>query len=173
MPENKVELREELAEDRPAIAEVVTAAFAGSAEAALVAALRDTGALTISLVAVDGPAVVGHVVMSPVEVEGVKGGGRWLGLAPLAVHPDWQRQGIGRDLVRHALDLARERGVAAVFVLGKSRYYAPLGFAAAAPLGWRCTYDAPSTAFRVCRLADPGALPPAGTVHYHPAFDAL
>jgi putative acetyltransferase len=67
--------------------------------------------------------------------------------------------------------LAGTRGAEAVFVLGRSSYYAPLGFAAAAPLGWRCTYDAPTSAFRVTRLGD--AVPPPGTVRYHPAFDAL
>ena len=75
--------------------------------------------------------------------------------------------------MRRAVELARERGASAVFVLGASHYYGRLGFDAAAPLGWRCTYDAPEPAFRVCRLGDPAQLPPPGTVLYHPAFDAL
>ena len=93
--------------------------------------------------------------------------GRWPWL------PEHQRQGIGSALVRRAVELAQERGASAVFVLGASHYYGRLGFDAAAPLGWRCTYEAPEPAFRVRRLGDPAQLPPPGTVLYHPAFDAL
>ena len=108
-----------------------------------------------------------------VRSRGEPGGGRWLGLGPLAVAPEHQRQGIGSALVRRAVELAQERGTSAVFVLGAPHYYGRLGFDAAAPFGWRCTYDAPEPAFRVCRLGDPAQLPPPGTVLYHPAFDAL
>jgi putative acetyltransferase len=168
-----VSLREETPADSARIAQVVTAAFESPAEARLVDALRRAGALTLSLVAADADEIIGHIALSPVEVAGKAGAGRWLGLAPLAVLPRWQRQGIGAQLVRQSLAMAGERGARAVFVLGSSRYYAPLGFAAAVPLGWRCTYEAPTSAFRVCRLGDPALLPPAGTVRYHPAFDAL
>ena len=174
MPADTVSLREETPDDASAIAQVVTAAFASPAEAGLVAALRTAGALTLSLIAVDADEIVGHLALSPVEVAGKPGAGRWLGLGPLAVLPGRQRQGIGARLVRQSLAMAGERGATAVFVLGSSRYYAPLGFAAAAPLGWRCTYDAPPTAFRVWQPDDPAQPPPpVGVVHYHPAFDAL
>ena len=137
------------------------------------AALRVGGGLWLSLVGSMEGEIVGHVALSPVEVAGEPGGGRWLGLGPLAVVPEHQRQGIGSALVRRAVELAQERGASAVFVLGASHYYGRLGFDAAAPLGWRCTYEAPEPAFRVCRLGDPAQLPPPGTVLYHPAFDAL
>ena len=64
--------------------------------------------------------------------------------------------------MRRAIELAQERGASAVFVLGASHYYGRLGFDAAAPLGWRCTYEAPEPAFRVRRLGDPAQLPPTG-----------
>ena len=173
MDGSDVRLREERPGDEAAIAAVIAAAFASEAEARLVEDLRAAEALSLSLVAERDQRIVGHVALSPVTVAGEAGAGRWLGLAPLAVLADHQRQGIGAALVHRAVAVAEERGAAALFVLGRSRYYAPLGFEAAGPLGWTCTYPAPVEAFRVRRLGDPAWLPPAGTVGYHAAFDAL
>ena len=115
---------------------------------------QDAGALTVSLVATTEERIVGHVALSPVAVNGITAGQRWLGLAPLAVRPEWQRRGIGADLVHAALAIAGARQAALVFVLGRPSYYDRLGFEAAAPLGWRCVYEVPEPAFRVHRLAD-------------------
>ena len=170
---NELELRTERPGDEPSIARIVGTAFDTDGEASLVAALRVGGGLWLSLVGLMEGEIVGHVALSPVEVAGEPGGGRWLGLGPLAVAPEHQRQGIGSALVRRAVELAQERGASAVFVLGAPHYYGRLGFDAAAPLGWRCIYEAPEPAFRVRRLGDPAQLPPPGTVLYHTAFDAL
>jgi putative acetyltransferase len=168
-------VRPERPGDEDGIQGVVSAAFGQTAEADLVARLRDRGALAVSLVAEAAGELVGHVALSPVTVDGRPGGGRWLGLAPLAVDPDRQRQGAGRRLVAAALDAAIGDGATLVFVLGDSRYYGALGFEEAARFGWRCTYDAPSAAFRVRLLGGSAGedLPPAGTVRYHEAFDGL
>ena len=166
-------LRREEPGDREAIARTVRAAFGRDAEAELVSALRSSGGLTHSLVAVAGSGVVGHVALSPVAIAGEGGGTRWLGLGPLAVLPTYQSQGIGRRLVESALAEATAAGAVAVFVLGKSSYYGSLGFDAAAEHGWRCIYEVPDPAFRVRLLGRDAELPPAGTVHYHAAFDAL
>lgn len=173
MSEPQTQLRPEQPGDASAIAEVLEAAFGAPAEASLVASLRAAGALTLSLVALDGERIVGHVALSPVAVNGITAGQRWLGLAPLAVLPEWQRRGIGADLVQAALAIAGARQAALVFVLGRPSYYDRLGFEAATPLGWRCIYEVPEPAFRVHRLADGHRSPPPGTVTYHPAFDAL
>jgi putative acetyltransferase len=167
-------VRPERPGDEDGVARVVSAAFGQTAEADLVARLRGQGALAVSLVAEAGGEVVGHVALSPVTVDGRPGGGRWLGLAPLAVDPDRQRQGVGRRLVAAALDAAARDGGAVAFVLGDSRYYGALGFEDAVRFGWRCTYDVPPAAFRVRLLGGSAEdLPPAGTVRYHEAFDGL
>jgi putative acetyltransferase len=173
MGDDVIELRAEAPGEAAAITALVTAAFASNGEARLVERLRAAGALTVSLVAVTAGEIAGHVALSPVEVDGRPGGRRWLGLAPLAVIPSRQRRGIGALLVAAAAESAAAVGAGTVFVLGSSRYYDRLGFEEARPLGWRCFYQVPSAAFRVRRLGDPTALPPPGTVRYHPAFDAL
>ncbi len=173
MTAQPIELRPEVPDDADAIAAVVTEAFGSAAEAKLVSALRRADALTLSLVAIRQGEIVGHIALSPVEVAGQHSTWRWLGLAPLAIATSHQRHGIGSALVRRSLQQSAERGTAAVFVLGDPRYYARLGFDAAAPLGWRCTYPAPEPAFQVWRTGEPAQLPPPGKVRYHPAFDAL
>lgn len=173
MSEPAIELRPEEPGDIASITAVVEAAFETPAEARLVTALREAGALTVSLVALAGDRVVGHVALSPVAVGGVVGGNRWLGLAPLAVLPERQRRGIGGELVCAALAMAAARQATLVFVLGRPSYYERLGFEEAAPLGWRCIYDVPEPAFRVHRLGEGQRLPPPGTVTYHTAFDTL
>lgn len=169
MIQDALTIRPELPGDAPAIAGVLTAAFAGAGEARLVEALRASGSLT-ALVALDAERVVGHVALSPMTVDGAPG--PWLGLGPVAVAPAAQARGIGRRLIADALAAATASGAAAVFVLGRSSYYAALGFEEAAAWGWCCTYPAAPAAFRVRRLA-PDRLPPAGMLRYHAAFDLL
>jgi putative acetyltransferase len=168
-----IQLRPEEPDDVAAIATVIETAFEIAAEAQLVAALREAEALTVSLVALAGGRIVGHVALSPVAVGGATSGNRWLGLAPLAVLPEWRRRGIGGELVHAALAIAAARQSTLVFVLGRPSYYERLGFEVAASHGWRCVYDAPEPAFRVHRLGEGHRLPPPGTVTYHAAFDAL
>jgi putative acetyltransferase len=74
-----------------------------------------------------GPALVGHVAVTPCAVRGAAARAALLG--PLAVAPARQRSGIGRALVDAGLDRLRGAGVARVFVLGDPGYYRRFGFA--------------------------------------------
>ena len=96
-----------------------------------------------------------------------------LGLAPTAVRPDRQRQGIGSQLVRAGLDAARKTGAAAVVVVGHARFYPRFGFVPASRFGLTCEYDVPDEVFMALELV-PGFLAgPGGLVQYHPAFAEL
>lgn len=160
-------LRSERAEDAAAIRAVHVAAFPTPMEAALVDALRSAGAATVSEVAVVDGVVAGHVLLSPVSVPGV------LGLAPLAVRPELQKQGIGAALVRHALERAKEEGAGALVVLGEPAYYGRFGFVAAREFGLHCKWPGTEAAFMALELRE-GALNGArGLVSYHPAFDVF
>ncbi len=170
MTHDALAIRPELPGDAAAVAGVLADAFAGPDESRLVDALRAARALTAALVAVEAQRVVGHVALSPMTVDGEPG--PWLGLGPVAVAQAAQGRGIGQRLVRAAVAAAAAEGAAAVFVLGRSSYYAALGFEGAASWGWCCTYPAAPAAFRVRRL-EPARLPPAGTLRYHAAFDLL
>ncbi|MBM3819307.1 MAG: N-acetyltransferase [Acidimicrobiia bacterium] len=134
-------IRPERPSDAGQVREVNTLAFGGPLEADLVDRLRDNCADALSLVAEQDGAVVGHILFTPVTITS---GGRdvvGMGLAPMGVRPERQRQGIGSALVRHGLDLLRERRCPFVVVVGHPEYYPRFGFARASLHGIRSQWD--------------------------------
>src|SRR5213592_3187919 len=115
-PVSHMLIRSESDADAGGIRRVLVESFGGQTEADLVHALRKNGTLTVSLVACATDEIVGHAAFSPMHAEGRTDQGDMLGLAPVAVHPKWQRRGIGSALVLGGLDECRRRAVAAVFV---------------------------------------------------------
>ena len=163
-------IRSQTAGDDSAVRQVNQTAFPTPDEAALVERLRAEADPVVSLVAEDDSGVVGHILFSPVSLD-ADSGFFAMGLAPMAVLPDRQRQGIGSALVRAGLDACRKLGCRAVFVLGHPDYYPRFGFVAASRYGIECRFEAPDEAFMALEL-EPGALEGlAGKMHYHPAFD--
>jgi putative acetyltransferase len=165
-----IEVRREAHADRAAVRRVNEEAFAGAEEAAIVDALRDAGAATLSLVAVIAGEVVGHILFSPVTIDGragdaARGAGcpRCVGLAPMAVLPAHQRMGVGSALVRAGLAELRAGGVV---VVGHPTYYPRFGFVRASLLGLRWEHDCPDEAFMALELV-PGKLG-RGVVRYRP-----
>lgn len=152
---------DESAEDRPAISKVVQAAFGRLDEARLIDELRRDGDLVFSLVALDGDILCGHAAFS--RLKGVHGA---LALAPVAVRPDRQREGIGGALIPHGITRARELGETIIFVLGDPSYYQRFGFTAEAAVFFDCAYAGPH--LMALRLTDAGPL--AGTIVYPKAF---
>ena len=172
--------RPEQPADEAGITEVLNRAFGQPAEAELVAKIRASDGFdnALSLVAVtidddDHPeSIVGYILHSPVHIERDDGGRvPALSLAPMAVLPEHQNQGIGSQLVRVGLDAARTAGHRIVIVLGHEEYYPRFGFERASTFGLRPPFDAPDAAFMALAL-QPGALTDvSGTVRYPPAFD--
>ena len=161
-------IRAETEADWAAIDDVNRQAFGRVEEATLVRRLRDDGLVVASLVAEQDQAVVGHLMLSqlPTVVEGRRL--QAVALAPVAVRPERQRQGIGSLLVEASVEAARERSVEAIIVLGHPRYYPRFGFSAAAAQGLAAPFS--GEAFMALELV-PGALAgKAGWVHYPAAF---
>ena len=158
-------IRPEQPTDATGIRAVLMSAFPTDAEARLVEALRASGRLTISLVAEEGGRVVGHVAFSPVTIDGKEGG---LGLAPVAVASDYQRRGVGRQLIEDGIKRARESVTTFVVVLGHPEYYPRFGFQKASNFGLQNEYGA-DDAFMVLELRS-GGLPNGGLVKYCDEF---
>jgi putative acetyltransferase len=162
-------IRAETAEDIPAVRRVNELAFGQPDEADLVDALRATAQPHISLVAVSDGRVVGHIFFSPVTLEAQDS---ILGLAPMAVLPEYQRQGIGSRLVREGLKECQRIGCDVVVVLGHPEYYPRFGFVPASRKGLRCEYPVPDEVFMVAELK-PNALTGRGLVKYRPEFGGV
>ena len=166
-------VRAEAPEDHAAIRRVIECAFGQSNEADLVDALRQKARPHISLVAVLNNEVVGHIFFSPVTIESERETFTAMGLAPLAVSPDHQRQGIGSLLVSEGLKECVGIGHEVVVVLGHAAYYPRFGFTPASSKGIRSEYDVPDDVFMVAELR-PGALRGRhGLVKYHPEFSKV
>lgn len=195
-------IRPERADDEAGIRRVNEAAFGRPDEAALVDALRGSGAVICSLVAEEGGEIVGHILFSvasltshsqssdqPSNPPGSNSVGQaeshsaghipgqppvrpLAALGPMAVAPARQRQGIGGQLITAGLELCRAAGYDLCIVLGHAEYYPRFGFRPAAPLGIRWEHGAEAH-FMVLEL-QPGALVGrGGFVRYRPEFDGV
>lgn len=121
-------IRPELPADYPAVFEVNCRAFGQDAEATLVKSLREGGYTAVSLVAEIKGIVVGHILFSRLPIRTATRIVDAVSLAPMAVLPDYQRQGIGSELVRAGLEACRADGHRIAVVLGHPSFYPRFGF---------------------------------------------
>jgi putative acetyltransferase len=164
-----VRIRDEEPGDVDRTFRVVESAFGRRLEADLVDALRRSARPQLSLVAERDGLVVGHVFFSPVTLESDRPAAAAAQLSPVAVLPDYQRQGVGTALIRAGLQRCAAIGWAAVFLVGNPAYYGRFGFALAAPFGF--SYPGPHDPFLQVLELRPGALSGAtGRIRTHPAF---
>ena len=165
-----IEIRRERPEDTAGIRRVLLEAFGQPDEARIVESIRQRDDPVISLVALVDGELVGHIMFSPVTI--TSDDGQWLaaGLAPMAVLPSLQRQGIGQQLVARGLEMCRQERYERVVVLGHPSYYPRFGFQPAHMFGIAWEYDAPKEAFMALALR-PGALDAcSGTARYLAEF---
>lgn len=163
----QVEIRSERPEDIRAIYDLTKrafepTAFAGGDEQDLIDAVRDAGALSISLVAEIGAKIVGHVAFTPAKATDNTPG--WFGLGPVAVEPELQRKGIGHQLINEGLGKLREWNAAGCIVVGDPNYYQRFGFLpfpALAPAGQPPEY------FMMLPMMESQ---PKSVVDFHPLF---
>ncbi|MDF1519083.1 MAG: N-acetyltransferase [Brevefilum sp.] len=171
----KFNIQEETEQDVQGIRLVHRLAFHGDGEADVVDRLRENCPVFISLVAKIGDNVLGHVLFTPARLIQNQG---WsiegLGLAPLAVLPEYQKQGIGTALCVEGLTRAALAGYPFVVVLGDSAYYPRFGFKPANTFGIRCAYDdVPEEAFMIKILKPKIMTAVEGVVYYRQEFDSV
>jgi putative acetyltransferase len=160
-------VRHETDADIPAIHALTQAAFLEAPHTAhtehlIVDALRDAGALFLSLVAEDEGVVVGHVAISPIRVS--DGAAGWYGLGPISVQPGRQRRGIGSGLMREVLWRLEESGASGCVLVGDPAFYGRFGFEPDRGLA----YPGVPSEYVLALSFDESR--PQGTVSFHAAF---
>ena len=163
-----VQIRLERPDDELAVRETNQQAFGTPAEATLVDRLRGSPD-SISLVAAIADRVVGHILFTPISIEPAARV-RVAGLAPMAVRPENQRMGIGTQLVRAGLDHCRQRGYAAVVVVGHPEFYPRFGFVRASTKGLKCEFPVRDEVFMALELKTGALASVSGLVRYRPEF---
>ena len=167
----EIVIRDETPADVASIRALNAAVFETDAEARLVDALRAHGRLTLSLVAVEEAAMLGHVAFSPLSITRLDGKiVEGVGLGPMAVSRARQRSGIGTQLVTTGLGRLRAAGHPFCVVLGHAAYYPRFGFEHASRFGIRWERDAPAEVFFVLELVPGGLMGVSGVVRYAPEF---
>lgn len=168
MSELDPSMRLETAGERAAVHAVNSAAFGRADEADLVEKLRREGAVLASIVAELDGRIVGHVLFSRMFIETADGRVSAVALAPVAVLPQYQRQGIGGKLVRHGLELLRRQGERIAIVLGWPEYYPRFGFSVEKAALLESPF--PREAYMALELEDGALQGVHGKVRYAAAF---
>jgi putative acetyltransferase len=156
--------------DWPAIAAINRRAFGGEDEARLVDRLRRDGDVVAELVADEGGVAIGHILFSRLKSEPAAAAPSLAALAPMAVLPERQRQGLGSALVEAGLSACGRAGIDAILVVGHPGYYPRFGFTAEAAAAIRSPYPGP--AFMGLDLTA-GTLAAVRAVRYPSAFADL
>ena len=164
----RVVIRRESITDRDAIRSLTARAFSGlsfsdGSEPLIIEALREANALALSLVAVLGDRIAGHVAFSEVGPPEQSG---WFALGPVSVDPPLQRRGVGSQLIEAGLRTLREQDAKGCVLIGDHRYYHRFGFVVAPAFA---SPQYPSQHFQIVRFGD--SLP-EGPVTFHPGFSA-
>lgn len=164
-------IRRETANDIDAIRYVNDLAFGGALEGRLVDALRDGGFVRLSLVAEIENRIVGHILFSELHIEIEDSSVPALSLAPMAVLPEFQRRGIGSQLVREGLRLCRDQGHAIVLVVGHPDFYPRFGFSGKLARQLDCPYS--GDAFMATELTPKALAGVTGNVIYPAPFASV
>jgi len=162
-----IEIREERPDDAPAIREVNKRAFGQDQEGNIVDALRTNGAVSLSLVAAVNGRIVGHIMYSPITVGGVITGAA---LGPMAVVPEYQRQGIGSKLVEAGNEKLQDVDCPFIIVLGHPNYYPRFGFRPASMYGIECEWAVPDDVFMLLVLDEAKMQGVSGLAKYRHEF---
>ena len=166
-----IRIRKEALGDKQQIRKVNRESFSRDEEANLVDQLRQSCPDSISLVAHSEDGIVGHILFTPVVIEGKEGNLKGMGLAPMAVLPEFQNQGIGSQLVRAGLAAVAETQSPFVVVLGHPTFYPRFGFVPASRHGIVSEYEGvPDEAFMILVLTTGVLEGVSGVARYRPEF---
>ncbi len=167
-----IEIRNEQLSDYDEVRNVNDQAFGQSGEGRIVDKLRESCKEVISLVVLSNGKIAGHIFFSPATIETPAGIITGMGLAPMAVLPDYQNKGIGSKLVTEGLRIVREKAYPFVVVLGHEKFYPLFGFQKASEFGLKCQWEGvPDDAFMALIFNDSVMHGVSGIARYRDEFN--
>lgn len=150
-----LKIRQENIEDYEEVYQVIKTAFetaehSDGNEHDLVVALRNSNSFIpeLSLVAMKENKIVGYILFTKIKI----GEYEELALAPLGVLPEYQRQGVGSELIKKGHRIAKKLGYQYVVVLGSEKYYTKFGYIPAIKYGIKAPFDVPNENFMAVKL---------------------
>ncbi len=173
MEKSELIVRPETPLDYPKVYELNNVAFGRAEEAKLVDRLRSSSAFVtdLSLVATVANKVVGHILLSKIEIVNDTQKDIGLSLAPMAVSPSMQKQGIGSALINEGLARAKDAGYKFIVVLGHETFYPKFGFTPTNRWNIRAPFNVPATSFMALELQEDALEKISGIVQYPKEFD--
>jgi predicted N-acetyltransferase YhbS len=172
-------IQQEQPADYPAVFALVEEAFrdleiSDHTEQFLVERLRKSDAFIpeLSLVAEEEGKIVGHILLTKLKIRDGQQEFESLSLAPVAVLPNHQRQGIGAMLIEEAHRVARNLGYTSVILVGHENYYPRFGYKRASTFGISFSFEVPDANAMAVELTENGLAGIRGTVVYPSAFFA-
>ena len=170
-----VRIRQETASDHTAVHQLLVDAFGQEDEAKLVEILRNDPCFIpeLSLVGLKDDQIVGYILLSKIMIIENNERSLSLALAPMAVDPGFQRNGIGGQLIREAHKKAIWMGFDSVIVLGHEHYYPRFGYKPADHWNIRCPYPVTKEVFMGKELISGSLNGISGEVKYAQAFSMI
>lgn len=167
-----IHIRPENESDHPAIREVNEQVFGRPDEAEIVEQVRQSPGFVpeLSFVAERDAQIAGHALFSEVTVQGETQSWTILTLGPIAVRPEFQRQGVGGRLLREGISRASALGYRAIALIGHPTYYPRFGFVPGSRFGLTCEFAVPDEVFMALPLRPDGLAEVQGRIVYPPAF---
>jgi predicted N-acetyltransferase YhbS len=166
-------IRKEEERDYTEVEKLLTTSFGQENESILVNRLRKNPDFIseLSLVAEDKDTIVGYILFFPIIISSGEVHHESLALAPMAVPPDFQSRGIGKQLIQKGLIKAKEKGFNSVIVIGHPEYYPKFGFKPASKWDIKAPFNLPDNVFLALELKDRALKNVAGTVQYPVEFN--
>ena len=169
----QVHIRPETESDQDAIREINEQAFGRPLEANVVKKVRQSANFVpeLSLVAEYDGQIIGHVLFSELTVVGESRAWTVLALGPIAVRSEFQKQGVGGQMIQAGFERAVALDYGVVVLIGHPAYYPRFGFMPANHFGLKCAIPVPDDVFMAYLLRPDGLDGIQGTVVFPPAFD--
>lgn len=174
----KINVRQEVPSDFDAVFKLISRAFnkvvfSNHDEQLLVQRLRKSKGFIpeLSLVAEFKKEILGFILLTKIKIINNLHVHESLALAPMAVLPEFQKQGIGKIVIEKAHNMAKTLGFKSIIVLGHPEYYPKFGYKKASEFGIKLPFDVPDENCMALELIKNGLIETKGIVHYPKEFN--